>query len=612
MWYVNFMTNFSAGRIGVCTVLSGSVSPVTVVTLLYSSTLWGSLMFKRWLPFLLFAFTLVGCLSESSPGQAVAEAEEKAVPREASAISSEALYQYARARLLAIENRLPEAVAALEKAIDQDPRSAYLRMIMAELQLARGDEKLARRAAEDALIQNPDYLEAHLLLANLLMNSQSYQSSIEHFERVVELDPSLENIYLQLAVAHVRLGDTDGAIGTLKRLLDQNPESAAGRLALARLYRQLGLTSLAEEVYHDFIVKQPVQAQGYAELAQLYKQLDKSDKALQILRRGMAANPSDEGFQYQLVRSMVELGFVDQALNQLRTMVAQKPGRGEAYRLLGLLLMEKKAWPQAAEAFQQLLVISPAHEQGLFYLGIVRENQSRWSEAMAAFEKVPAQSDFFLDATSHLGYLYYRDGQLEKAAQMLEERLSQSEGRPQLFTFLATLLLDQNRGAKAGDWLKKGIALFPESAELFYHRGLLSDSRGDRKAALADMRRAMELDDKHYEAMNFIAYSYAEQGENLEEALTLARKALELNNQGHILDTLGWVLFKMGRYHEARGELEAAAALLPEDGLVLEHLGDLYIELELTDKAAAVYRRALKQRPEDDKLRDKLQRLAPR
>lgn len=195
---------------------------------------------------------------------------------------------------------------------------------------------------------------------------------------------------------------------------------------------------------------------------------------------------------------------------------------------------------------------------------------------------------------------------------LLETRLQNMEGRAQLFTFLASLYEEKNDMDKAGAWLKKGLEVFPESADLYYHRGLLLERQGDRKGALADMYRAIELDDKYYEAMNFIAYSYAEQGEQLDEALKLARRALELNNEGHIVDTLGWVLFKIGRFSEARGELEAAAALLPMDALVLEHLGDLYIELQLPDKASAAYDRALKQSPDNENIRKKLQQLAPR
>jgi tetratricopeptide (TPR) repeat protein len=569
-------------------------------------------MSKRWLPYLLIFFTLLGCLSSSLPGQAVPDDRAGKSPQEHKKPIGKALYHYARARLYALDNHLPEAAEALDKAIKLDPRSSYLRMIMAELQLALGDEKQAVRSVEDALIQDPDYIDAHLLLGSLLLNRQDFKGAIQHLNRAVELDPTQEKIYLQLAVAYVRVGDTDGAIAILKRQLVQNPASVSARMALARLYRQLGLTALAEQTYSEFIDQHPLEPQGYAELARLYQSLGKGEQALATIQRGISANPSEDGIRYQLVRVLVELGQIDQALGELRVMLEENPARIEAQRLVGLLLIEKKDWEAAGEAFQQLLVLEPLHDQGLFYLGMVRENQERWPEAIAVFEKIASDSDFFLDATSHLGYLYYRTGQIDKAIQLLELRLHNTEGRSQLFTFLASLYEEKDDMVNAGAWLKKGLEVFPESADLYYHRGLLLERQGDRKGALADMRRAIELDNKYYEAMNFIAYSYAEQGEQLEEALNLARRALEFNNEGHIVDTLGWVLFKMGRFSEARGELETAAALLPKDALVLEHLGDLYLKLELLDKASAIYGRALELSPDNEQLRKKLQQLAPR
>lgn len=566
-------------------------------------------MFKQGLTFLLVGIALVGCLSASWSGQP--PLDEKTVSSQQggskpSTFSSKALYEFARARLLALANRLPEAEEALRKAIHYDPRSAYLRMMMAEIMLARGDQKQAEKSLGDALVQDPDYVDAHLLLGNLLYNRQAFSEAIVHLNRVLALDPSLEKVYLQLTAAHVRLEDSEGAIRVLKEMLQKNPDSVAGGLALSRLYRQLGLTSMAERTYREFLQRHPQEVQGYVELARIFQDLGQKEQALAVLKQGMAANPSADDFRYQLVRVLVESGQPDQALDILHAMLREQPDRLEARRMLGLLLMEKKAWKEAGEAFELLLAAEPMHEQGLFYLGVVRENQEQWSDAIAAFLRLPPESEFFLDATSHLGYLYYRDGQSDKAIRLLEDRLRDNDGTPQLYTFLISLYHERGDDTSAGPWLKRGMEKFPDSAELHYQRGLLLEKQDNRKGAIQDMRRAIELDHKHYEAMNFIAYSFAEQGENLEEALTLARKALDLNNEAHIIDTLGWVLFKMGRFSEARRELEAAAALLPEDALVLEHLADLYGAMEIWEKAAAVYERAWKLRPDDGDLEKKL------
>ncbi|MEJ2201832.1 MAG: tetratricopeptide repeat protein, partial [Desulfuromonadaceae bacterium] len=123
------------------------------------------------------------------------------------------------------------------------------------------------------------------------------------------------------------------------------------------------------------------------------------------------------------------------------------------------------------------------------------------------------------------------------------------------------------------------------------------------------MRQVIELDPDHAEALNFLAYCFAEQNENLSEALELAERALQLKPEGHVIDTLGWVYFKLGRFEQAREQLEKAARRLPEDAVVRQHLGDVYRALGLTDLARAAYQKALTATPGDAVLRGKLDSL---
>jgi tetratricopeptide (TPR) repeat protein len=123
------------------------------------------------------------------------------------------------------------------------------------------------------------------------------------------------------------------------------------------------------------------------------------------------------------------------------------------------------------------------------------------------------------------------------------------------------------------------------------------------------MREALRLDPDHAEALNYIAYFHAERGENLEEALRMAKRAAQIQPEGHIIDTLGWVYFRLGRLEEARQELERAVELLASDPVVLEHLGDTYRALGLHAPARATYQRVLDLQPAATGVREKLQSL---
>ena len=108
------------------------------------------------------------------------------------------------------------------------------------------------------------------------------------------------------------------------------------------------------------------------------------------------------------------------------------------------------------------------------------------------------------------------------------------------------------------------------------------------------MKKVLAVDDEHVQALNYLAYTYAESGENLDEALELAGRAVSLRpNDAYITDTLGWVMYKKGKYAEAVKTLEKAYSLKPGEAIIAEHLGDAYLRNQLQTKAMWMYQRAM-------------------
>ena len=109
------------------------------------------------------------------------------------------------------------------------------------------------------------------------------------------------------------------------------------------------------------------------------------------------------------------------------------------------------------------------------------------------------------------------------------------------------------------------------------------------------MKKLIEINPDHANALNFVGYSYAEEGVNLGEAERMIKKALVLSpNKGYILDSLGWVYFKKGMYSEALDVLKEAAALQSNDPAILEHIGDVYEKMGNMPSALDYYRKALR------------------
>ena len=240
--------------------------------------------------------------------------------------------------------------------------------------------------------------------------------------------------------------------------------------------------------------------------------------------------------------------------------------------------------------------------------------------AIESFRRVQPDHSEYLESRLQLALLLAEEGGPDgpaEAVAALEETLEgpiPSEAqRLRIYRVLAYVHErdDDLSGAIAA--LERALPLSPDDASLLFDIGVLYDKNGDAETSMEHMRRAVELDPENARALNYLAYTLAERGEDLDEAEALVQRALSIEpNDGYYVDSLGWVYFKTGRFEDAARELERAHALVPEDPIITEHLGDACEKLGDVDRAIRLYRKALDLEPTDENranLLDKLDRL---
>jgi tetratricopeptide (TPR) repeat protein len=177
-----------------------------------------------------------------------------------------------------------------------------------------------------------------------------------------------------------------------------------------------------------------------------------------------------------------------------------------------------------------------------------------------------------------------------------------------LYLVLASIYEDINEYDKAIESVNRGLKEDNENKELVFRLGVLFDKSGNKAACLEQMRKLLVLDPDHAEALNYIGYTYAEQGVKLDEAMELIEKALSLKpDSGYIVDSLGWVYFQKGDYEKALYYLERAVQLTPDDPTINEHIGDVYFKKKDYKRALKMYNKSLLLgHPEEDKLKKKI------
>jgi len=521
---------------------------------------------------------------------------------------AKAFFFFSKFRVLGAENRWDEAITALEQAISFDPQSEYLQLILSRAFLHRQQPEQAVAVLEKLLAEDPENVAGHELLGDVFSFQQKYTLAIDHFRRASQLKPESAVLSLRVAMALARLERNGEAITVLEALLQDHPDADLASLTLARLYLLEEQSEKAFTIYRQLLERQPDQSQVVLEFGKLLAKEDPA-AALKLYQSFIIRNPRGAAVRQRLAQYFLEHNQLDAALAQLETVQQQFPGNVKTLHQIGLIQLEREQWDDAESTFRLLLESGDAEGNSRYYLALALSEQEQLAEAIAVLEPLSDDSPIYTEASLQLAYLYKQTQQNERAISLLQQLLEQDIERPDLYYYLVVFLDDSGDYKQAIDIALVGVEKYPESVQLLYQLGVLYEKSADRRAATAVMEKILLIDDAYPDALNFLAYGQAESGLDLELALSRAEKALAIKPSGYIVDTLGWILFKMGRYSESREQLEKAIELHPDDAVIQEHLGDLYRAMKLWDEAEAAYRAALKKDPHSVSVEEKLRRL---
>lgn len=505
---------------------------------------------------------------------------------------SAALEAFARAHLLSIDGDFTGSLEAIEQAISINPDSAFLHMSKAEILLHLGRLEDAKIALEKTLSLDPGMLDAHLILSEILSARGEYEGAIASLKAASLLKPDDEQITLNLALAHARNQNPQAAVAMLERLIRDNSKNVEARMALARIHQLSQLPALSIEAYRSLLKVQPEHEQATLELGALFQESNQLSQATELYNDFLVIVPDSSRVRYQLVRIHLEQNRLESALQQLALIVENNPEDIDALYKIGLIRLQQQKPALAEAAFRKILEIKS--DSATYYaLGIALEEGEKWTEALQAFAVIASDTEHFPDAVIHRAYLLPKLERRDEAILLLETHIESLESMPELYEYLASLHGKDKDWPQALRVLDDGLVLFPENASLLLRKALILDLAGETVDALDLAEKVLGLDPENAEVLNFMAYTYAVQNVRLADAERLVLKALKHSDAPHIRDTYGWVLYRQGRFDEALVELELALSELPDDATVLEHLGDLYVELDRNADALALYRKAL-------------------
>ena len=486
-----------------------------------------------------------------------------------------------------------------QRALEADPENRRLLRQTFELQAADGRHAEALRLARRVVEHFPNDHLARLVLAIDFVERGDLDAAEAALDEISDRGLGLRMKRLLGSWLDLGRGQVEQALQRIEPLGEEQGSQPSYMLEVALLNDVAGRAAEAEAAYRAMLeaVAQPTLWVTWL-VGNFYERQGMREAAGDLYKRYLTLDSQSGVFDAAVER--VAAGGQPAAV-----IPDMKAGIAEALFNLAGRRAQSKSETDILAYSHLALRLYPRFQIARVFLGGVLDGQGRVAEAIAIYRKVDPASPLSWLARLRVAEGLERLDKTEEAITELEGLAGERPDRSEPLFRVGNMLRFQERFAEAVKAYDAAFARFGPSTSpnwaMYYYRGIALERSGQWERAEQDLLAALDLEpDKAY-VMNYLAYSWVEQGVNLDKAKTLLVRAVELESQdGYIIDSLGWVLYRLGEYEQAVDQLERAVELRSQDPVINDHLGDAYWRVGRHVEARFQWRRALSFEPEEN------------
>jgi len=524
-------------------------------------------------------------------------------------------YYFIKSNYKELDHQDQTALESMVHASSLAPKSYYLKMETARLYARLGETEIALKYAKEAIALNDKAPEPLLFAAWISASAGHWDEAVNYYNEVLRRSPNNLDALTELAALYAETGKTDQAEATFKKRVAAD----SGYLSyyyLGSFYAKIGRLKEAISAFSTSVRKNPDFTRSLSELAALYEKTGDRKNAEKTYRSLIEARPEAIMPKARLASLLLQAGRAAEAKNLLKEIGGMPMDKiGPAQLLIGLIYYQQGLYEDAAAEFTELVKSSPDNAEARYHLARTLLEMDKIEAARDELKKIKKSSEFYVDAQLLLASTSGNDNpdkRLKEALDIINKAVRDKPESPRLRVAKAMLQEEMGELKQARKTIREAAKRFPRESEVHFRLGIIEDKLGDKEASVAAMREAIKQNPDHADALNYLAYTWAERRENLGEALVLAERADALKpDSGYILDTLGWIYFHMGHNKKALDFLERAVPLSGGDPVVLDHLGDVLDKLGRGREALNAYRQALESGFDNqEELNEKIKRLS--
>ena len=453
----------------------------------------------------------------------------------------------------------------------------------------------------------PDSLDAQRNAAIQLARAGQHEQAMQVMERVLQQKGDTHFDFLALAAADTDERTRAGLLDGFQRLLERYPDNQQLLFGQALLLYQDGRNEEALQQLQR--LPQASQASAILLQARLLQDLGRHEQALKRLRQGIGQHPTDKRLRLAEARLLLQQEDLQAAGEAFAELLQRFPEDDDLRLSLALISLENRDWERAHQHLGELLLRQVHVDAAHFHLGRLYEQQNEPEEALQAYTQVGPGSDY-LPAQARIAQLLADSQRFAELSSLLQQaRQQQAEQAVALYLLEAETLAEAQRGEAAWQLIEQALRQYPDDLNLLYTRAMLAEQRDDLVQLEADLRFILSQEPDNAMALNALGYTLADRTERYDEALQLIELAHQINPQDPaILDSLGWVHYRLGNLQQAEQYLRQAFAAFP-DHEVAAHLGEVLWLRGKQREARQVWRQALDAQPDSPILRETLLRL---
>ena len=521
---------------------------------------------------------------------------------------AELMYQVLAAELAGKRDQPDTALEHYRQlaASSDDPRLIERAAMLALLLKSEVSLELAQRWQQLA----PKHPAARQALTLALLRQGQFDAAKPHLEAVRQAarDKDQQGGFATVASLLSQVDDKPTALRLMQDFSQRYPRSAPASYYLAMLAITANDRPLALRSLEQSLKLKPKQAAAHLLRARLLVEMGDQKAALAGLARAVAILPQERTLRMDYARFLVEADQLGQARRQFAILLKQNPKDTDSLFALGALASETRQFDLAEGYFQDLIKRNTRLPEAFFELGRIEEQRGEYAKARDWYQRVSGERT--LIARLRQGIVLAKGGEEQALSDHFTSlRREQPQDSVMLYLGEAEAWSEAKRHQQAFDTLSQGLKVHPDDKQLLYARALAAEKLDRLDLLEQDLRAILAADPKNGQALNALGYTLADRTDRLTEALGYIEQALALlPEEAAVLDSMGWVNYRLGQSEQALDYLRRAYAAHP-DAEIAAHLIEVLWETGQRDEAKRLWRTVSTKHPDNPfllKLKPKL------